>query len=415
MNAACESGDHFPLLSGERAYGPMKRRAVVIVLDGVGVGALPDADRYGDSGADSLGNTARAVGGLRLPLLAELGLGNIAPIKGVPPTGGARASWGRMAERSPGKDSVSGHWELMGCPLAEPFPVYPNGFPREVVGRFERAAGTGVLGNRPDSGTEIIRLLGEEHMRTGKPIVYTSADSVFQIAAHEDVISPEKLYGLCRIAREILTGPHAVGRVIARPFTGQPGSFTRTKGRKDFSLPPPGPTLLDRLSEQGFRVVSVGKIHHLFAGRGIDEPIAAAGSDESMRAAYEFVRGGQPFSFLFINLIDFDMLWGHRRDAGGYAGALERFDRWLSGFIEILEAGTLLFLTSDHGCDPTMRGSDHTREYVPVLVSRVGSRRGRDLGTRESFSDLAATIANYFSLEDVPGESFLDYLPGRCG
>lgn len=391
----------------------MKRPAVVIVLDGVGVGALPDAERYSDGGADSLGNTARAVGGMRLPLLAELGLGNIAPIEGIPPTGDARASWGRMAESSPGKDSTSGHWELMGAPLTEPFPLYPNGFPREIVEHFERVAGTGVLGNRPASGTEIIRLLGEEHMRTGKPIVYTSADSVFQIAGHEDVISPERLYELCREAREILTGPHAVGRVIARPFTGRPGSFTRTKGRKDFSLPPPGPTLLDRLSERGFRVVSVGKIHHLFAGRGIDEPLATADNDESMRAAYEFVRGGRPFSFLFINLIDFDMLWGHRRDAGGYAGALEQFDRWLGTFIEILEQGTMLFLTSDHGCDPTMQGSDHTREYVPILASRIGSQRGRDLGTRESFSDLAATIALHFGLEGVQGESFLDLLPGR--
>ena len=391
----------------------MKRRAVVIVLDGVGVGALPDAERYGDGGADSLGNTARAVGGLRLPLLAELGLGNIAHIEGVPPTGDAQASWGRMAERSPGKDSTSGHWELMGYPLTEPFPVYPNGFPREIVERFERAAGTGVLGNRPASGTEIIQLLGEEHMQTGKPIVYTSADSVFQIAAHEDVISQERLYGLCRTAREILIGPYAVGRVIARPFTGRLGAFKRTKGRRDFSLPPPGPTLLDRLSEQGFRVVSVGKIHYLFAGRGIDEPLAASGNDESMLAAYEFVRGGRPFSFLFINLIDFDMLWGHRRDAGGYAGALERFDRWLGSFIEILEPGTMLFLTSDHGCDPTMPGSDHTREYVPILASVVGSQRGREIGTRESFSDLAATVALHFGIEGVPGESFLSSLTER--
>jgi phosphopentomutase len=390
----------------------MKRRAVVIVLDGVGVGALPDAGRYGDTGSDSLGNVARAVGGLRLPLLSELGLGNIAHIEEVPRSGSARASWGRMAERSPGKDSTSGHWELMGCPLEEAFPLYPDGFPREIIERFERATGMGVLGNSPASGTEIIQLLGEEHMRTGKPIIYTSADSVFQIAAHEEVIRPDRLYLLCRIARDILSGPHAVARVIARPFTGRPGSFTRTKGRRDFSLPPPRPTLLDRLSEEGFRVVTVGKIHNLFAGRGIDEPIAASGNDESMSAAYEFVRGGRHFSLLFINLIDFDMLYGHRRDAGGYARALERFDLWLGGFIEMLEPGTLLFLTSDHGCDPTMRGSDHTREYVPLLAMKVGSKGGRDLGTRGGFSDLAATIARHFGLEDVPGEGFLDSLPG---
>jgi phosphopentomutase len=400
------------LSSRKVEYEPENRRAIVVVLDGVGVGALPDADRYGDAGADSLGNTARAIGGLRLPLMEDLGLGNIVSIEGLPPNGSARASWGRMAERSPGKDSTSGHWELMGCPLDRPFPVYPNGFPREIIERFERAAGTGVLGNRPASGTEIIELLGEEHLRTGKLIVYTSADSVFQIAAHEDIVRPDRLYRFCSIAREILSGPHAVGRVIARPFTGRPGSFRRTKGRKDFSLPPPAPTLLDRLSKNGFRVVTVGKIHNLFEGRGIDEPISTAGNEESMRAAYDLVRGECSFSLLFINLIDFDMLWGHRRDAGGYARALERFDRWLGDFIEILEPGTLLFLTSDHGCDPTMRGSDHTREYVPILVSRAGSGHGLDLGTRKSFSDLAATIADYFGLEGVPGESFLDLLPG---
>ena len=399
------------MLSKETSNNRTRLQVIVVVLDGVGIGALPDAERYGDAGADSLGNTARAVGGLRLPLLARLGLGNIAPIDGIPPAGDALASWGRMAERSPGKDSISGHWELMGCPLTKPFPIYPDGFPREIVEHFERAAGKGLLGNRPASGTEIIQLLGEEHMRTGKPIVYTSADSVFQIAAHEDVLSPERLYELCRMAREILTGRHTVGRVIARPFTGRPGSFRRTKGRRDFSLPPPGPTLLDRLSVNGYRVVTVGKIHHLFDNRGIDEPIAAAGNNESMLAAYEFVRGGRPFSLLFINLIDFDMLWGHRRDAGGYAKALERFDHWLGTLIEILEPGTMLFVTSDHGCDPTMRGSDHTREYVPVLASRIGSQHGRDLGTRGSFSDLAATIALHFDLEGVPGESFLDLLP----
>ena len=389
----------------------MNRRVIVIVLDGVGVGALPDAERFGDAGADSLGNTARAVGGLRLPLLEGLGLGNIAPVEGLSENRDAAASWGRMAERSPGKDSTSGHWELMGCPLDRPFPLYPKGFPGEIIGRFERATGMAVLGNRPASGTEIIELLGEEHMRTGSPIVYTSADSVFQIAAHEEVISPDRLYLLCRIARDILTGPHAVGRVIARPFIGRPGSFTRTKGRRDFSLPPPEPTLLDRCSARGYRVVTVGKIDQLFAGRGIDEAVAAADNEESMLAASRFVRDGRPFSLLFINLIDFDMLWGHRRDAVGYARALERFDAWLGGFIEILEPGTLLFLTSDHGCDPTMKGSDHTREYVPLLALGRDSVRGVDIGTRESFSDLAATIADHFGIEEVPGRSFLDLIP----
>lgn len=406
MNGGC-----YQLSSEDSPYEPTGRRAVVIVLDGVGVGALPDAGRYGDAGADSLCNAARAAGGLNLPVLAGLGLGKIARIEGVQPVVSPGASWGRMAERSPGKDSTSGHWEMMGCPLEEPFPIYPDGFPRVIVERFERATGMGMLGNRAASGTEIIALLGEEHMRTGMPIVYTSADSVFQIAAHEEVIRPDRLYLLCRIARDILVGPHAVARVIARPFTGTPGSFTRTKGRRDFSLPPPRPTLLDRLSGRGFHVVTVGKIDQLFAGRGIDEPIVSAGNDDSMHVAYEYVKGGKRFSLLFVNLVDFDMLWGHRRNARGYAVALERFDGWLGTFMEILRPGSLLFVTSDHGCDPTMEGSDHTREYVPIVAARMGSGGGSDLGTRGSFSDLAATLADFFGLEGVPGESFLDLVP----
>lgn len=412
MNSAREKGGHFSLSPEKRAYDPARLRAVVMVLDGVGAGALPDAGLYGDGGADSLGNAARAVGGLRLPVLEGMGLGNIIPIEGIPPRDDAWASWGRMNEVSPGKDSISGHWELMGLRLDEPFPVYPDGFPPEIVERFERAAGTGMLGNRPASGTEIIEHFGGEHLRTGKPIVYTSADSVFQIAAHEDIMSPDRLYRLCRAVREFLAGPHAVGRVIARPFTGRPGSFERTRGRKDFSLPPPGPTLLDVMTENELHVVTVGKIESLFAGRGVGEVVTAAGNEESMRAAYGLVRDGRPFSLLFMNLVDFDMLWGHRREAVEYARGLERFDCWLGGFLKVLEPGTILFVTSDHGCDPTMEGSDHTREYAPILASRIGSRDGRALGTRGSFSDLAATIADYFCIEGVSGEGFLDLLPG---
>jgi phosphopentomutase len=386
----------------------MKRQAVTIVIDGVGVGALPDAGRYGDEGADSLGSSARAAGGLKLPNLERLGLGNIIPIEGVAPARSPAASWGRMGERSPGKDSTTGHWELMGCPLAEPFPTYPDGFPPEIIGAFEKAVGRAVLGNRPVSGTAVIEELGEEHMRTGRPIVYTSADSVFQIAAHEDVIPVRELYRLCRTAREILEPPHHVARVIARPFIGSPGRFARTKGRRDFSLPPPRPTLLDRLAERGIDVVTVGKIHDLFARRGIARAVGAAGNDAAMRSAERVVKSGAPFSFLFVNLIEFDMEWGHRRDAAGYARGLERFDAWLGRFVGMLAPGTLFAVTSDHGCDPTMRGSDHTREYVPILAGVAPALGGIDLGTRESFSDLAATLAEFFGLERGEGESFLD-------
>jgi phosphopentomutase len=388
----------------------MKRQAVTIVIDGVGVGALPDAGRYGDEGADSLGSAARAVGGLRLPNLERLGLGAIVPIEGVAAARSPVASWGRMGERSPGKDSTTGHWELMGCPLAEPFPTYPNGFPPEIIEAFEKAAGRTVLGNRPASGTAVIEELGEEHLRTGRPIVYTSADSVFQIAAHEDVIPVRELYRLCRTARTILEPPHHVARVIARPFVGSPGRFARTKGRRDFSLPPPRPTLLDRLTERGMDVVTVGKIHDLFARRGIAKAVRAAGNEAAMRSAERVVKGGAPFSFLFVNLIEFDMGWGHRRDAVGYARGLERFDAWLGRFVGMLAPGTLFAVTSDHGCDPTMRGSDHTREYVPVLAGIAPARGGSDLGTRESFSDLAATLAEFFGLERGEGTSFLDAL-----
>ncbi len=389
----------------------MKRQAVTIVLDGVGVGALPDASAYGDEGADSLGHAAVSAGGLDLPRLERLGLGGIAEIEGVRGIDEPEASFGRIASSSPGKDSTSGHWELMGYQLENAFPLYPDGFPPEIVERFERETGLEVLGNLPASGTEIIERLGEEHISSGKPILYTSADSVFQLAAHEAVIPEERLYELCCVARKILTGPHAVGRVIARPFRGEPGRFERTPGRKDFSLPPPAPTLLDLLSAAGRKVVTVGKIHNLFAGRGIDEVIDARGNEEAMDKAAGSIDKGLDFSFLFINLIDFDMLWGHRRDAKGYAMGLERFDSWIGRFIDSLRPDTLTIITSDHGCDPTMPGSDHTREYVPVLALRAGSPGGMRLGTRESLSDVAATIAEYFELEGVPGESFLDLVP----
>jgi phosphopentomutase len=388
----------------------MKRRAVVIVIDGVGVGAMPDAGAYGDAGANSLANAASAVGGLRLPNLEAMGLGNVAAVDGVRAVSKPSASWGLMGEASPGKDSTSGHWELMGCPIETPFPLYPHGFPREIIERFEEMIGRETLGNKPASGTAIIEELGPEHVRTGRPIVYTSADSVFQVAAHEDVIPVRELYRICRVARGILRPPHHVGRVIARPFIGEPGHFERTKRRRDFSLPPPRDTLLDVLSANDLEVVTVGKIHDLFAERGIGMIVKAGGNDAAMRAADRVLRRGVPYAFLFMNLIDFDMIWGHRRDAEGYARGLERFDAWLGRFVGILEPGTLLAVTSDHGCDPTMPGFDHTREYVPVITVIAGSGRGRPLGTRSSLSDLGATLAEFFGVEIGAGKSFLDRL-----
>jgi phosphopentomutase len=388
----------------------MKRRAIVIVIDGVGVGALPDAKAHGDTGANSVANTARAAGGLHLPNLEALGLGNIVSATGVRPAAEPGASWGRMAERSPGKDSTTGHWELMGCPLDAPFPVYPNGFPPEIIERFEEAIGRAVLANVAASGTEIIERYGEEHMRTGSPIVYTSADSVFQVAAHEDIIPVRELYRVCWIARKLLVRPHNVGRVIARPFTGTLGHFERTKKRRDFSLEPPCNTLLDMLAADGLPVVTVGKIHDLFAKRGIDKIIKAGGNDAAMRVARRVLLRETPFAFLFINLIDFDMMWGHRRDVAGYARGLERFDAWLGDFLGLIAHGTLFAVTSDHGCDPTMPGYDHTREYVPILATIIGRGRPHPLGVRESFADLGATLAEFFGVEIGPGRSFLEEL-----
>ncbi|MDD4856939.1 MAG: phosphopentomutase [Candidatus Krumholzibacteria bacterium] len=385
----------------------MKRQAVTIVIDGVGVGALADAESYGDAGASSLSHSARSALGLRLPVLERLGLGNIVSVEGVEAVERPAASWGRMAERSPGKDSTTGHWELMGCPLSEPFPTYPGGFPAEIIGLFEKKIGRRILGNRPASGTAIIEELGAEHMRTGCPIVYTSADSVFQIAAHEDVIPVRELYRLCRVARMILSPPHNVARVIARPFIGTPGHFARTRKRHDFSFPPPGPTLLDELSASGREVVTVGKIHDLFAKRGITKIIKAGGNEAAMRSAERALEKAVPFSFLFINLIDFDMVWGHRRDAAGYARGLERFDAWLERFLKLLVPGTLFAITSDHGCDPTMPGSDHTREHVPILAAIAGEDFGRPLGTRATFADLGSTLAEFFGVRSFAGKSFL--------
>ncbi len=367
-------------------------RVLVIVLDSCGVGALPDADRYGDEGAATLPHTAAACGGLALPSMGRLGLGRIAAIPGVPPAPSPAGAFGRMAERSPGKDSTTGHWELMGIVLDRPFPTYPQGFPPEVIEPFEARTGHRVLGNRPASGTEIIKELGEEHLRTGRPIVYTSADSVFQIAAHEARTPVDELYRYCGIAREILTGPHAVGRVIARPFVGEPGAFVRTDRRRDFSLPPPAPTVLDRIQGAGLPVVAIGKIHDLFAGRGITEPVHTHDDLDGMRAtlrAMDTTRAG----LIFTNLVDLDTLFGHRNNPRGYGLDLEQIDAEMAKVVARMGTNDLLMITADHGNDPTTPSTDHSREYVPLLVAGSRVRGGVDLGVRQTFADVGATVA----------------------
>ncbi len=383
-------------------------RVAVVVLDGVGVGALPDAADFGDEGSDSVGNTARVVGGLALPSMGRLGLGNLTGVLGVPPVSDTLGAHGRMAEVSPGKDSTVGHWELMGVVSERPLPTYPDGFPRELIEEYERRIGRKTLGNVAISGTVIIDRLGEEHVRTGSPIVYTSADSVFQVAAHEEVIPLDELYRICRIAREMLTGEHAVGRVIARPFVGQPGSFTRTKNRRDFSLEPPERTLLDRLVEVGEDVVGVGKVDDLFDRRGLT---VCHHTVDNMVAAEKVIEllGGDWQGMILANLIEFDMLFGHRNNPEGYARALEAFDAQLPRIMDAMKPGDILFIVADHGNDPTTPSTDHSREYVPLLVYGERVKDGVDLGTRESFADLGATIAELLEVGPLPhGTSFVE-------
>lgn len=377
----------------------------VVVADSVGIGALPDAARYGDEGSNTLGNTAAAVGGLRLPTLQSLGLGNILPLAGVPPAAAPVAAYGRMAEQAPGKDTTTGHWELMGLPLSRPFPVYPQGFPPDLIALFEKEIGRKVLGNKVASGTAIIEELGREHLETGSPIVYTSADSVFQVAAHEDVIPVEELYRICSVARRLLSGEHAVGRVIARPFVGKPGSFRRTANRRDFSLPPPGPTVLAKALEAGKRVLGIGKIGDIFAGQGLTAVRHTTCNSEGLAATAEALAEGK-WDLVFTNLVDFDMLFGHRNDIRGYARAVEELDAGLPELLAALGPADVLFLTADHGCDPTTPSTDHSREYVPLLV--YGPRvRSQSLGTRDTFADLGATVAESLGVPwQGPGTSF---------
>lgn len=385
----------------------MVPRVLLIVCDSWGVGDAPDARAYGDTAADTLGNTSRAVGGLRVPNLEALGIGALTSIEGVSAVSAPGTGHGRATERSAGKDTTTGHWEMMGIRLDVPFPLYPDGFPPEVVEPFERAIGRGILGNVPASGTEIVAELGDEHMRTGKPIVYTSGDSVFQIATHKDVVALPTLYEWSRVARRLLTGEHTVGRVIARPFEGRSGAFVRSPERRDFAVPPPGPTVLDRLVEASVPVYGVGKIRDIFSGQGITEGRYSDANDHGVNLTLDYLGRPSP-AFVFANLVDFDSKYGHRNDPPGYAKAIEAFDRRLPDLIGALDGG-VLFITGDHGCDPTTASTDHTRERTPLLAAGL-TGGPHDIGTRDSFGDLGHTIAHLLGVEiqGLDGRSFAD-------
>lgn len=374
----------------------MQKRAILIVLDSAGIGALPDAAAFGDEGANTLGNIRRVRGRLALPNLYRLGLANIEgstlPDVAASPAG----AFGRCAEHTLAKDTTCGHWEMAGLPLDKPFRTYPNGFPAELMHRFEQAIGRGTLGNCVASGTEIIQRLGDEHVRTGFPIVYTSADSVFQIAAHEQVIPVEQLYQICETARSLLTGDNLVGRVIARPFIGSSGAYQRTERRRDYALPPFSDTILDALDGAGLPVVGIGKIEDIFCHRGVTMVDHTRNNPDGIAATQRFIESGEG-AFLFVNLVDFDMLYGHRNDVEGYAAALEAFDRALPAMLGALRENDILMVTADHGCDPTTPGTDHTREYIPLVVAGPHVRAGVNLGTRDTFADIGATVYEYLT------------------
>jgi phosphopentomutase len=384
-------------------------RVLILVCDSFGVGDAPDAAAYGDAGSNTLGNTARAVGGISAPNLESLGLGLLTEIEGVAPRADPGTAHGRLTERSAGKDTTTGHWEIAGIVLERPFPVYPNGFPPAVIEPFEREIGREVLGNVPASGTEIIARLGEEHLRTGRPIVYTSADSVFQVACHVDVVALARLYAWCRVARRILTGEHNVGRVIARPFDGPPGAFVRRPERRDFSVPPPGPTLCDRCLDAGVPVYGVGKIQDIFAGQGMTEARYSSSNEDGIDRTIDYLDRSGP-SLVFANLVEFDSEFGHRNDPSGYAHGIEALDQRLPEVLEAIADG-VLFLTGDHGCDPTTPSTDHSRERTPLLSAGVGDGPV-DLGTRASFADLGATVAELLGVasDGLAGSSFASAL-----
>ena len=387
----------------------MVPRVLVVVCDSWGVGDAPDAATYGDEGSDTLANTAEVVGGIHAPNLEALGLGMLTEIRGIGASAAPGSAHGRATERSAGKDTTTGHWEMMGIHLDEPFPLYPDGFPPDVIEAFEKGIGRRVLGNRPASGTEIIAELGEEHLKTGRPIVYTSGDSVFQIATHKSVVPLPTLYEWSRIARRLLTGPHTVGRVIARPFEGEAGAFFRSPERRDFSVPPPGPTVLDRLRDAGVAVLGVGKIQDIFSGQGISEARYSDSNDHGVDLTLEYLRRSGP-ALVFANLVDFDSKYGHRNDPAGYAACIEAFDRRAPELVEGLGGGVMM-ITGDHGCDPTTPPTDHSRERTPLLVA--GLEGGPyDVGTRESFADLGQTVAELLGADGggLEGRSFVDLL-----
>ncbi|MBZ5700985.1 MAG: phosphopentomutase [Acidobacteriia bacterium] len=381
-----------------------------IVLDSAGIGPLPDAGEYGDTGRSTLGHIAESRP-LALPHLLRMGLGNIAPLAHLAPASKPTAAFGKGATHSPGKDTTTGHWEMAGVWLEQAFPVYPQGFPRELIAEFERQIGRKTIGNKPASGTEILKELGNEHVRTGFPIVYTSGDSVFQIAAHEEVIPVAELYRMCEIARKLLDGPHRVGRVIARPFSGTSGAYARTARRHDYAVDPPRPMLLDVLAERGVAVFGVGKIHDIYNGRGVDDYAATASNADGMEKLGAALRE-RPAGLVFCNLVDFDMLYGHRKDVEGFARALEEFDLWLGGFLQGLRGSDLLLLTADHGCDPDPRWetTDHSREYVPILAYSPGVAGGAALGTRATLADMGQSVAENFGGTIAHGVSFLGEL-----
>ena len=385
-------------------------RIIWIVLDSVGIGPLPDAADYGDVGRTTLGHIAE-YRALQIPTLAELGLANIAPLKNLSPAATPKASYGKGATHSPGKDTTTGHWEMAGVWLDQAFPVYHHGFPPEIIEAFEKQIGRKTLGNKPASGTEILKELGEEHVRTGKPIVYTSGDSVFQIAAHESVIPVPELYKMCEIARKLLDGKHKVGRVIARPFEGTAGHFVRTSKRHDYAVDPPKPMLMDVLAEKKIPVFGIGKIHDIYNGRGVDDYATTKSNTDGMEKLTAAL-WQRPNGLIFCNLVDFDMLYGHRKDLEGFARSLEEFDAQLMPYLKLLGAKDLLIITADHGCDPDPRWetTDHSREYVPILAHTPAQKTGANLGIRPTLADMGQTIAQNFSTTIPHGTSFLPQL-----
>lgn len=381
------------------------KRAIIVVADSMGCGYMNDSADYGDAGADTLGHIAETVG-LNIPNLRQMGLANIRPLKGIEPVENPTAYFGKIAERSKGKDTTTGHWEIAGLITEKPFPTYPNGFPKDLIEEFEKQTGKKVIGNYPASGTAIIADLGEEQMKTGALIVYTSADSVFQIAAHEEIIPIEDLYKYCEIARKLLKGDHAVSRVIARPFIGTPGNFTRTENRRDFSLEPPTDTFLDVLAKKGFSVIGVGKIEDIFCHRGLTDSYHTGNNHTGLEKTEELLKADTGAGLIFVNLVDFDMLYGHRRNPKGYAEAIEYMDAFIPRLIENMKDDDALIITADHGCDPCHTGSDHTREHVPLLWFMKGYKGG-NIGYLDTYADITATIADMFDIKtDLAGKSF---------